>query len=644
MRRFLATVVSAALVVTAAPLAGCRAAAAVIDARIQAAPLSILAVPVSIAPLMSPSVALPAMPLLAAPALLPAAPAPAAQAASLPAEAPQPAAAAKSPADAAASLPASPAPAASSDDGPSKQWAARAFDGSEFKSASSEADATPQITKHDGHRFEVKLNVHVVPGKKNVYRIGTYFFVPHALGITPASFTKETFYRQIQRRIRFASPKMSVADILDKKNEASPLNRLSNLSRAGFAEKDGARAATAYNETRMLGAIASISLRDQIGILSDGLTEAARDPERLPELRERIGSLRRETAALAGEVRAARIGLTAAGAPAKVSETAAFMDEFLSLSIAEHFVRLLSAIRQDPAVREALADEDRQIAELVRSEDAYRAAAGFPSVVDKANASEAFFYRRAVLKNLFYGVLDLNTKTSEWAGALQVIFGICAGVAMVAYLVVLQIAQLHFSAGGAALLAVMAGGYIVKDRLKDALKIWTARRWSRYFSDAVTAIRDPATGKIVGKMRETFGFVAPGDVPPEIMRLRRADPMASVSADGKPEDVMRYDKEVTLKPSLIAKFHARRRDLNDLLLVNLAPLLVQTEDPEVGFTHLDPATGQLESLPGSQVYHMNMVTHYEVRQPAKSRTSTYDRLRVVMDRAGIKRIEKVPVP
>ncbi|MFI5350549.1 MAG: hypothetical protein ACHQ2Z_13465, partial [Elusimicrobiota bacterium] len=603
----------------------------------------------ALTPMASPSMTAAAIPVLA-PALSPAAPALEARAAALPeSSVPQPAiAAAASPA---AALPA--APALSDSNGASKEWAASSFEaliGSGKLSAPAKAylpetDSAPQITKHDGHRFEIKLSVPVVRGKKNVYRIATYFFVPHALGITPAIFTKEIFYRHIQRRIRFDTPKMSLGGILDEKNEPSPLNRLSAyLLNIGGGDKDGARAETAYNETRMLGAIASVSLRDQIGVLSAAADEAARSPEKLPALRERIASLHEETAGLVAKVRSLRTGLKAAGAPAKVQDTAAFLDEFLSLSISEHFVRLLGSIRQDAALRSALADADRSIAELVKSEDAYRAAAGFPSVVDKANASEGLFYRRAVLKNLFYGVLDLNTKTSDWAGALQVVFGICAGLAMVAYLVVLQIAQVHFSAGGAALLAVMAGGYIIKDRLKDALKIWSVRRWSRYFSDSVTAVRDPSTGKVVGKMRETFGFVPPGDVPPEILRLRRFDPLASVSADGKPEDVLRYDKEVTLKPSLIQKFHTRRRDLNDFLLVNLAPLLVQTEDPEVGFTRLDPATGELESLPGSQVYHMNMVTHYEVRQPAKSRTSTYDRLRVVMDRAGIKRIEKVSVP
>jgi hypothetical protein len=509
----------------------------------------------------------------------------------------------------------------------SKGWSGRLFD-------SARDPGTPQVIKHDGLRFELDLDVQLVPGRKNVYRVGTYFFVPHALGITPATFTKDVFYQHIQRRIRFKTPRMSLADKLDKENPISPLNRLkATLGRARSGDKDPALAGTAYTEIRLLGVVASAAMRDQ----------AAGIAAELPARRGEIGGLVDDARKLAGEIRSLKAVLADPSIPVKIRETATFLDEYLSLSIAEHFVPLLAAIRKEPALSEAPAAEDREVAELIKSEDAYRAASGYPSVVDKPTGSEALFYRRAVLKKYFSSVLDLETQTDNWSGAFQVLFSLSAAAAMFLYLVVMQFVQGHVPGKGVEFILVGMMAYVVKDRVKELLRAWTTRRWRRFFSDAVTAIRDPATGKVVGKVRESFGFVPSGEIPAEVLRIRQADPLAALGEDGKPEDVLHFEKEVTLRPKVIEKFHTRRRDLDDSLLINLLPFLENTEDPQVGFTHLDPASGQLEPLPGSRVYHINVVTSHEVRQPSDRKAPTYDRLRVVMDREGIKRIEKVPL-
>lgn len=510
----------------------------------------------------------------------------------------------------------------------SREWAAHVFDSTQVRGA-------PQIVKHDGHRFELNLDVRLEPGRKNGYRVGTYFFVPHALGITPASFTKESFYQHIQRRVRFKAPRMTLAEILDKSNEASPLNRLTaTLVGARSGRQDDEELIAARRGIQLLGAIASAAMRDQARGLAANL----------PARRGEISALVSDARSLVAEVRSLRASLDDPASPATVRETVNFLDEFLSLSISEHFVPLLGAIRKDPALREALAPEDHEIAELIQSEDAYRAVSGYPSVVDKATNSEALFYRRAVLKNFFSSVLDLETKTDDWSGAFQVLFGLSAAVAMFVYLLAMQIVAGRVSPSGMAFVAIGITAYVIKDRIKEVLRTWTTRRWRRFFSDAVTAIRDPGTGRTIGKARESFGFVPRAEVPAEVLRIRQADPLAAVGEDGKPEDVLHYEKEVTIWPKAMARFRTLRRDLDDSLLINLLPFLENTEDSQVGFDYLDPGTGRLEVLPASRVYHVNMVTRHEILQPSDHKASSYDRLRVVMDREGIKRIERVPIP
>jgi hypothetical protein len=517
----------------------------------------------------------------------------------------------------------------------------RLFDGSALPGkAADDGDDIPVISRHDAHRVQVKLDVTLVPGKMNEYRIGTYFFVPHALGITPQTYKKDDFYSHIQRRIRFKTPATSLAEILDKTNETSPLTRFSTtLAKLLAGDKSATLPATAYTEIRLLGKIASVALRNQAGALA--AFAAAAKPD-IPTLSAGANRLAADSIRLIGEVRALKSA--SAAAPEKVRETAAFLDEFLSLSVAEHLVTLLDAIRRKPELASALALEDARLAGLIKSEDAARAAAGYPSIVDKATGSEAMFYRRAVLTNFFSSVLEFENKTSAWKGAFEVLFSLSAGLSALTVLIVMQVARGHLASHVIALILVGMGAEILKDRLKEAIKIWTTRRWTRRFSDAVTAIRDPSTGKVVGKVRESFGFVPRFALPPEVLKIRQADPLAAVGEDGKPEDVLHYLREVTIDPRAIDKYHTRRRNLDDLMLVNLLPFLDNTDDKAVEFTTLDPETGKLETLSGTRVHHVNIVTRYDVSRPKEAAATRYERSRIVMDREGIKRVEAVPLP
>jgi hypothetical protein len=345
---------------------------------------------------------------------------------------------------------------------------------------------------------------------------------------------------------------------------------------------------------------------------------------------------------LMAEVRALKAA--AAAAPEKVKETVAFLDEFLSLSVAEHSMRLLSALREDPAVDAALAAEDARLAALIRSEDQARAHAGYPSVVDKASGSEAMFYRRSVLTNFFSSVLELENKTSGWGGVYQGLFAFSTGLSAIAAFFLLREANGHYASHVVLLLAVYMLSEILKDRLKAAINDWTTRRWTHRFSDAITSIRDPSTGEAVGKVKESFGFVPRSDLPPEVLRIRQADPLAAVGEDGKPEDVLFYMREVTIDPLVIDKTHHRRRNMDDLMLLNLVPLTANTDDARAEFMTLDPETGKLQTLAGKRVYHVNVVTRYDDRTPGEGAAARYERRRIVLNREGIQRVDAVPVP
>jgi hypothetical protein len=119
------------------------------------------------------------------------------------------------------------------------------------------------------------------------------------------------------------------------------------------------------------------------------------------------------------------------------------------------------------------------------------------------------------------------------------------------------------------------------------------------------------------------------------------DIITAVENDGKPEEVIRYEKEVVLFPKLITRFHERRKDLNDILRVNILPYLEQADDPKAEHLHLNPKTGRIETLEFARVYHLNVLIRYLVKADGEAQTVKFERVRIILNRKGIKRLEFV---
>lgn len=87
-----------------------------------------------------------------------------------------------------------------------------------------------RIEIHDSNHFEVKLDYTIDPAKAaNRYRVEVFLFTPLSLGITYDTYGKKQFYRDIQAYIRFKTPSIPLAALLNTANEASPLTRLGRV-------------------------------------------------------------------------------------------------------------------------------------------------------------------------------------------------------------------------------------------------------------------------------------------------------------------------------------------------------------------------------------------------------------------------------
>jgi hypothetical protein len=503
-----------------------------------------------------------------------------------------------------------------------------------------------KISLHDKHRFEIKLDIELAPARANVYRVDTYFFVPRALNISPSTYTKEDFYNSAQKYIRFKTPHMSLAMLADSANRLSPLHGVHRKLLPLLAgQHDKGQVDAVLEEMKLMAAIARGAMRDFVRYLLGELDQRRRasseNDTRLTAAQEKGTEFLGEVKAFISAMRTLRGQIGSPVIPARLRDAFQLCDEYVSIMLEDYLTALLDGLRESAEVRAKLAALDAELAKVILAQRAYRRAMGYPSVIKSRGANEVMVYRRSVLKKFVSSVLYLQLAITEWEGWKQFVYGLAAGVAMLFAATTTVFAQNRYTNKSITFVVIVVISYIFKDRIKDWLKLAFSKGMTRWLADRKADIHDPLTGGKIGFYKEAFSFIRPDQVPPEVHNRRNVDNFSSIEGEGKPERVMKYEKEVTLYPDPILKVHERRKDLNDIMRFSIEDFLHQTDDPKVEYLHLNDEGDRLETLHCSRVYHVNMIVRYTSQDSSGRLQVSYERVRIVLNREGIIRLEEV---
>lgn len=505
-----------------------------------------------------------------------------------------------------------------------------------------------KVTFHDRNRFEVKLDVNLPPGRRSSrYAVEVYFFIPKSLGVGPATYPKSEFYRDIQNYIRFKTPHVAFSRLIHPSNDQSPLYRFrQGVERLLAGEPAGDRPAALMHEMKMLGCMVRSTTRDQVRHFLEQLRACSRQPEthrqRTQEVLEAGQILVRELRALLREIRAVKIRLQSPVIPARLRDGYDFMDEFVSLMAESYLTHFLAGIRGGaPAVAADLAALDRALADALKSEIAYRLEAGFRSVAKPGSDNEDLMRRRGILKKFISSVLYLKMEISEESTWREFLFGLAAGAAMLFWVALTMALQQGLQADTLTVAAAVVVGYVFKDRIKAGLQRYFSRNMSRWLPDHQVTIVDPGSGKAIGRFREAFAFLDAAAVPADALRLRNMDNLTAVDEEGKPERILKYEKDVTLFSQRIFEEHSRLRSINDILRFSVADFLERMDDPSDQVTFFNPESGELEAGKVARVYPVEVVFRYRVYDDAGRGDVHLERIRLVINRKGIKRLELV---
>ncbi|WP_058910027.1 hypothetical protein [Entomohabitans teleogrylli] len=313
----------------------------------------------------------------------------------------------------------------------------------------------------------------------------------------------------------------------------------------------------------------------------------------------------------------------APGAQANALRIVDYGDEFLALMITHYGRKLLNSLAASPGYDSLRA--------FWREQMLYRKNQHPDTFPSPGSDNELVIYRVNTLKKYISSpmYLDIRRKKGETFLA-HTIAGIAAAIAMIFATAVAFIWQGKYGALSMQLFLAMVIGYIFKDRMKEGFRARLFSTFRRWLPDRQQEIyknlRYP-----VGKCNESFVFVDESQLPGDVKAMRRKVHILDIQNYYLSEDILHYSKHVQLRASN-QLFTGVNRSVMDITRLDITPFLKYTDE----LLNELPTLDDDQVLYGEKVYHINLI-----RRVTDGKESTLERARIIINSAGIKRIEPV---
>ncbi len=492
-----------------------------------------------------------------------------------------------------------------------------------------------RIVAHDRYQLQLKLGYPLAPDKETRYLIDTYLFLPASLAINSATYGRSEFYRDIQTYIRVKTPRFVLGQILTDAD--SPLERCEEVLRNCRTVLETAAEELLNQQFRILRAVLKSALQRQMALLQQRTGGEEQQPA---EFVERSDRLLEQATAVERRYRSLEPLLAAAGASEKLHEDYHLADEAISVLMEEMLLQLHQLGGQWLQGQSRI-EWQRQVAQRAQAEINYRQSQGYPSVLGEQN-SEQLLWRQAALKKYTSSVLWLSTSTRREGATLeQVLFATAAGVSMIFATLVAFYAQRIYGQISLPVFVALVIAYMFKDRIKEFGRSASSHVLSRRLYDYRTTIQTQDGERDLGYVREKMIHVRPKGrekfVPAAVMGARVSDPYYESALLGRPESVIHYAKQVTLRQDALRYLDEDGLEIsviNDITRLDIRNFLRKMDDPYE--ERLVLKNGKVKRMRFQRTYHLNLISVFG----AEEGPATYERTLVVLNRKGIVRIEQ----
>jgi len=491
---------------------------------------------------------------------------------------------------------------------------------------------------HDRYQVELKLDYELDRSEKTHYRISTYIFVPNSLDITDESYPKSEFYRDIKNYIRIKTPELSLRDLID--DQTSPLKVVQAIIQQPSWYLSDELNSQLTHALRLFGAMYKSSLRDHLYLIERRLRTMTGGSKLNPLVVSLIEEMINQSERISLRYRTLYPELNLPCVKKDVFLAYSLVDEYISLLTEESATELFKIVSQyDCGTGQAQYFE--KLNQIVEKETAHRRQNGYGSILKVGDPNETYAFRSSVIKKYVSGVLHLSIEAKrEGTGLEQFFMALAAGISMIFATVVAFYFQSVYGSFTFPAFVALIVGYMFKDRIKEAGRALFAGRLQANLFDRRINIRTLDGAYELATLREKITFMKERQIPPEVRSARQKDPFADLDNDRQGETVICHTKDIVLNGDLFGKAYAglpRTSGLNDIIRYDIHPYLRKMADPVETQLLLDQ--GQLREVLSHKVYHLNIVSQYTSMNVQSEKL--YKRMRVVLNREGILRIEYI---
>ncbi|MFO7731721.1 MAG: hypothetical protein R6V86_13275 [Spirochaetia bacterium] len=486
------------------------------------------------------------------------------------------------------------------------------------------------IRRHGRYSVELKFRYFIhrqVKKRRNYFNIKFYLFFPYSFNINSTTYPKDHFYEDQKLYLRFNTPVFTLEELRSEEN--SPFVKSSAMLGEALQQGREPNMQEYFYETKLCGSVYKSVLRDSYNRIRKRLRREE------PENRgAEIEAMMSDMAGLARQFHE----LTKASA--QFSEDIHYhtllIDEYISLELEKYLLWLLDLVHTGVHSGE---ETVHLLEESIYQEMEYRKACGYTSVSGTGESPrdyEEYVYRAKILKRYASEVLFFNVRRRYQGKRVEhFLYAVAAGIAMIFATSIAFLGQTTFGNLSTSLFILLVASYMLKDRLKDVFRDLFSKSIAAYFYDRGVKLYDPRHKRKMAYVKERVAFSDFNKLPAKIREMRSRGSFERFLASTASETVLVYEKHIRLYERTIRRLHSRIKGVADINIISVRRLLryltVQSREvPLVSEGHVK------KIIPVKRIYHLTLVVVYQ-----SDDTNFIERVRLVVDGKGIKRIEKV---
>ena len=477
---------------------------------------------------------------------------------------------------------------------------------------------------HDKFSVEIKLIYESFSQKrKTKYDVHTYLFIPDGLNINEQTYSKSDFYNDVKVNIRYNTPEYTLFDIV--KDENSLIEKLElNIKDVISDNKSKNKKAIFVTQCKLFGSIFSSAVRKTIRDSRKNISKNdIKELEVITDLTHDISKKYR----LLLEKYKNRLDT-------EELKILLFTDEFMSNMVEYNYIILYNYLKRK---RNKLDNEIfSTIVMIVEKEQKYRVAQAYRTVPSNLVDNEKLLHTRSQLKKYIDSILFLKKeRKKDGAIAEQTLFAIVAGFAMVFSTSVAFYYQQKYGNFTLPFLVALVLSYMLKDRIKSIFGYFFVSKANSVFYDYKLNIYSSKNHKI-GVVKEKFGFVINSKLNKKIKLIRLKQKLFEKDFDELGEYIIQYKKRVNIFEKKFKK-GLKNENLNslaDITRINFHRMIQQMDNPQKKYYLIN--NGEIVEKMGDRVYYINIIQEFYTELGVE-----YNRFRVVLNREGIKRIERI---